>query len=73
MNIKVILFSGIITALIGAMIGLAIAHISQRDLRTKAIVIGGATLGFVIGAAQCAIREQAKERDREFGESDRLE
>ena len=68
MNIRMIIFSGIMTALIGAMIGLAIVKISQRELRTKAIIIGGASLGFGIGAAYQAIRQEKEEREEEFGE-----
>ncbi len=70
MNIRVIIFSGIMAALIGAMLGLAITKISQREQRKPILVVGGATLGFVIGAFQSSIREQKRLRNHEFGESD---
>ena len=65
MNIRVIIYSGIMTALIGAMIGWAISYIAQREMRTKAIIIGGATLGFVVGAFQESVRQQKKLRESE--------
>jgi hypothetical protein len=55
MNIRTIIFSGIMNALIFAMLGLAINHISQRPSRRNIAVIGGATLGFVLGAGYQAI------------------
>ena len=55
MNIKLIIFSGIMNALIFAMLGLAINYISERPSRQKIAVISGATLGFVIGAGYQAI------------------
>ena len=65
MNIRLILFTGIMTALAGMMIGWAVAHISQRELRTKAIIVTGGVLGFTIGSFQEAIREQKSARDRQ--------
>jgi presenilin-like A22 family membrane protease len=65
MNIRTIIFSGIIAALIGAMIGLAVARISQRESRAKAIIIGGASLGFIVGAVQESIRQQKDQIDEE--------
>lgn len=55
MNIKMIIFSGIINALIFAMLGVAINHISQRPSRRPLVVIGGAALGFVLGSGYQAI------------------
>ena len=65
MNIRTIIFSGIMTALIGAMLGLAINHISQRTSRRPVAVIGGAVLGFVIGSAYEAV-QQNKHDEEEF-------
>lgn len=67
MNIRMIIFSGIMTALIGAMLGLAVNHISQRTSRRPVAVIGGAVLGFVIGSAYQAI-QQSKPDDEELKE-----
>ena len=55
MNVKMIVFSGIMTAFIGAMLGLTVSHISQRSARKPTTVIGGAVLGFVIGSAYQAV------------------
>ncbi|MGK7917271.1 MAG: hypothetical protein AB4038_17285 [Prochloraceae cyanobacterium] len=70
MNVRVIIFSGIMTALIGAMIGLAVAKISQRELRTKGMVIGGAILGFAVGAMQESVRQQKNQINSDSGEQD---
>ena len=63
MNIKTIIFSGIMTALIGAMLGLAINHISQRTARKPVAVIGGAVLGFVIGSAYEAVQQNKPDEE----------
>ncbi len=62
MNLKMVVFSGIMTALIGAMIGIAVAEIAQRETREKIVVVTGATLGFLIGSGFQAIKQQEKER-----------
>jgi len=51
------------TALVGAMIGLAVAYIGDRQPRPRIVV--GATLGFIIGAAQDGIRQQSQIRKAE--------
>ena len=58
MNIRTIIYSGVMTALIGLVIGLALTHISQRELRRNRIVFGGAILGFGIGAFYDAVRQE---------------
>jgi len=63
MNIRTIIFSGIMTALVGAMLGLAINHISQRDARRPMSVIGGAVLGFVIGSGYEAIHQNKPDEE----------
>ena len=70
MNIRVIIFSGLMTGLIGAMFGLALTTISQREHRKPILLIGGATVGFVIGAFQESIRERKRVRNEKFGEFD---
>lgn len=59
------------TALIGAVLGTAVAHIGQRANRTQVIVLGGATLGFLGGALQETIRQQKREHESDYEESDR--
>jgi acyl-[acyl carrier protein]--UDP-N-acetylglucosamine O-acyltransferase len=67
MNYRSIIFSGIMSALVFAMIGLAIGRIAQKVERRKVIVIGGATLGFAIGVFQQAVIEHKNQR-REYEE-----
>ena len=69
MNFKSIILAGIMSALIGAMLGLAINHISQRESRRKIAVIAGASLGFVLGAGSTAIRQNANTSE-DFGGED---
>jgi gas vesicle protein len=70
MNIRKVIFAGIITALIGSMFGLAITKISGREERKKILLVSGATLGFVIGTFQESIQQQKKLRDDEYGDVD---
>lgn len=78
MNIRLIIFSGIITALIGAVIGLAATKIGQDDfnklqyespyyqnLQSKYVLVGSG-LGLAIGLAQECVRELKNQRDREL-------
>ena len=63
MNIRTIIYSGIMTALIGAMLGLGINHISQRASRRPVALIGGAVLGFVIGSGYEAIQQNKPDEE----------
>ena len=62
MNIRMLVFSGIITALVGALLGLVVAHIAERESRQKTAVVVGSTLGFVIGVGYEAM-QQNRERE----------
>ena len=68
MNVRKIIFAGIVTALIGAMFGLAVTKIAQREQRRKIMLVTGATLGFAIGAFQESIQQQKKIRDDDYGD-----
>lgn len=81
MNVKLIIFSGIMTALIGAVIGVAATKIGQRnfnqltyegeyyeDLQKKYVFIGAA-VGFAVGIGQECIRELKAERNKEQDKS----
>lgn len=70
MNIRKVIFSGIMTALIGAMFGLALTKISQREERRLILLVGGAAIGFVIGSFYESIQQQRKLRDDEYRDSD---
>ena len=76
MNFRVVIFSGIMTGLIGAMIGLAAAKIAERrpiprplddSIERKFSVVGG-VLGFGLGAAFEAIRQQKPDIEDEIDE-----
>ncbi|WP_406850508.1 hypothetical protein WEU38_10850 [Cyanobacterium aponinum AL20118] len=60
------LFSGIMTALIGLMLGLAVSEISQRVHRRNIVIIGGGVLGFVLGFTYQGIKQEKDERQKEY-------
>ena len=62
MNIRMLIFSGVMTALAGAMLGLVIAHIAERESRRPAAIVVGSTLGFAIGVGYEAM-QQCRERE----------
>ncbi|MGA9382355.1 MAG: hypothetical protein WBV73_26645 [Phormidium sp.] len=72
MNFKLIVFSSVITAIIGATIGFAVAELFQpkfssqiyQDLHRQYSVIGGVG-GLVVGGCQEVIRQLKKQRDEE--------
>ncbi len=72
MNAKLIAFSGIVTALLGAGIGFIIAYLlpspytspMYKDLAAKYALIGGVA-GLLIGSSQEMVRELKQERDAE--------
>ena len=45
------------TALAGAMLGLVVAHIAERESRRPAAIIMGSTLGFAIGLGYEAMQQ----------------
>ena len=59
---RMLIFSGIMTALAGALLGLVVAHIAENEHRQKAAVVVGATLGFSIGVGYEAM-QQNRERE----------
>jgi hypothetical protein len=81
MNIKLILFSGLITAMLGSVFGLAAAHLGQpdfnrlkyesqvyKDLHHKYYGLIGAGLGFTVGFSQECVRQLKAQRDKESEE-----
>jgi hypothetical protein len=77
MNFRTIIFSGIVTAAIGATIGLAAARIGQRDFNQlrfegkyyegiqNRYALVGASVGLAVGLGQECVRQLKAERDRE--------
>ena len=64
MLMRSILFCGIITCILGAVLGLAIAEINRGDRNPNAHLhysIVGAVIGLVMGSAQEVIRQKARE------------
>lgn len=62
MNLKMMFFSGIMTALIGLMLGLAVSEISQREHRRNIVIVGGGILGFVLGFTYQGIKQEKDSR-----------
>lgn len=81
MNIKLIIFSGVITAILGSVLGLAVAHVGQNDFNdlkyesqlyqdlNDYYPIVGAGLGLVVGISQECIRELKAQRDKDLEKS----
>lgn len=63
MNVRMLVFSGIMTALVGALLGLVVAHIAERESRQKAAVVVGSTLGFAIGVGYEAMQQNRERTD----------
>ena len=63
MNVRMLVFSGIITALVGALLGLVVAHIAERESRQKTAVVVGSTLGFAIGVGYEAMQQNRERTD----------
>ena len=61
-NFRMLIFSGIMTAIVGALLGLVVAHIAERESRQKAAIVVGSTLGFAIGVGYEAM-QQCRERE----------
>ncbi|WP_110986357.1 hypothetical protein [Acaryochloris thomasi] len=57
-----LIFSGIVTAFVGAALGVVIDHVSQTKSRRATIILVGSTLGFVIGVGYEAVQQQKEEK-----------
>ena len=79
MNIKLIIFSGLVTSLLGIVLGLATAEISRGELKPikltnsrlkqdspyKHYGLIGAGIGFIMGVSQECVRESKYTREQE--------
>ena len=63
MNIRMLIFSGVMTAFAGAMLGLVIAHIAERESRRPTAIVVGSTLGFAIGVGYEAMQQSREGAD----------
>ncbi|MEL7245775.1 MAG: hypothetical protein AAF063_09515 [Cyanobacteria bacterium J06643_5] len=63
MNVRMLIFTGIITGLAGAFLGLIVAHIAERESRQKAAIISGSVLGFAIGVGYEAMQQNRERED----------
>ena len=72
MNKRLVLFSGILTSLVGVGLGLAIANMVQspytsspyQGLAQKYMIIGGVS-GLLLGSSQEALRQMKQQRDEQ--------
>ena len=53
------------TALCGALLGLVVAHIAEKESRQTIAVVAGSTLGFAIGVGYEAM-QQSRERETDW-------
>ena len=64
MNKRCVLFCGLVTCILGAVLGVALAEINSRDRNPNVHLhysIAGAAIGLLMGSAQEAIRQKARE------------
>ena len=66
MNMRIVIFAGIMNALIFAMLGLGVNHISQRHARKSVAVVGGAILGFVVGSGYQIVLQCKHDEEENF-------
>lgn len=62
MNVRLLIFSGIMTALAGAFLGIIVVHIAERESRRPVAITAGSVLGFAIGVGYEAM-QQNRERE----------
>lgn len=62
MNFKMLIFSGIMTALAGAMLGLVVNYTTSARSRQPIFIIAGSTLGFAIGVGYEAVQQNKHEK-----------
>lgn len=72
MNRRVILCSGIMTALVGIVVSIALVHIAGKELRKPLVIGGGAALGFIVGSSFSMIMQQKEERAEEYNDQSDL-
>lgn len=61
MNIRMLIFSGIMTALVGGILGLVVNYVGQKESHRWNALVGGAAVGFLIGIGYEAIQQNKNE------------
>ncbi|WP_041660653.1 hypothetical protein [Acaryochloris marina] len=61
MNFRMLIFSGVMTALAGAVLGIVVGHVSPMQSRRPVIFVVGSTLGFLIGTGYEAVQQYKDE------------
>lgn len=57
MNLRMLIFTGIMTALSGALLGIVVVHIAERESRQRVAIVVGSTVGFAIGVGYEAMQQ----------------
>ena len=57
MNLIMVIFTGIMTALSGALLGIVVVHIAERESRQRVAIVVGSTVGFAIGVGYEAMQQ----------------
>ena len=57
MNLRMEIFTGIMTALSGALLGIVVVHIAERESRQRVAIVVGSTVGFAIGVGYEAMQQ----------------
>lgn len=63
MNVRMLIFSGMMTALVGAFLGLIVAHATERETRRAIAITVGSGVGFVIGVGYEAMQQNRERED----------
>ena len=80
MNTKLVIFSGLMTALVGAVLAIAATEIDKSNYESKFskelegyYFVIGTVAGFTFGAGQEYIKELKKQKNRELMNHDRID
>lgn len=60
MNLRMLIFTGIMTSLSGALLGIVVVHIAERESRQRVAIVVGSTVGFAIGVGYEAMQQNRK-------------